>query len=67
MRQYLLNSIYILFSILFLFLLIYQIELKRRVLFSTLLTLSVNTIPEDETEYFLSQKGKFIRFIVICY
>jgi hypothetical protein len=43
--------IYILFSILLLFIFIYQIELKRSVLFSSLLTLSVNTIPEDETEY----------------
>lgn len=37
---------------------LYQIELKRRFLFSTLLCLSVNTIPEEETDYLFESSSE---------
>ena len=43
--------IFILGEIILIILIVYQMELKRRVLFSTLYTLSINTIPEEETDY----------------
>jgi len=49
--------LFILGEVILISLIVYQIELKRRVLFSTLLTLSVNTIPEEETDYIFNSSS----------
>lgn len=48
----------ILGEVILIYLIVSQIELKRRVLFSTLLTLSVNTIPEEEIDYIFNSSSE---------
>lgn len=43
--------LFILTQVIWISMIIYQVGQKRRILFSTLLTLSVNTIAEEETDY----------------
>jgi len=55
---FILNLLYILYIILIISLVLYQMELKRRVLFSSLLALSVNTIPEEEIDHMFDSSSE---------